>query len=248
MFGYVRGGYARVLEHFAEVLAKKRVRVCLNSPVERVERVENDIVIEFRDKKEAFQDVILTCSPRVSAKILPQLSSHERSMLDSVRYQGIVCASVLMKEPISEFYVTNITDASPFTGIIEMSAMVDNKEFGGKSLLYLPKYAERDDPLFGKSDEVIEELFLSSLEKMYEHFSRESVEAFRISRVKEVFPVPVLNYSEKVPDMKTSVKGVFVVNSSHITNGTLNVNETIQLAERFLEQGFLKEEHRKGQE
>ena len=50
--------------------------------------------------------------------------------------------------------------------------------------------------------------------------------------MKHVFAVPTLNYSERVPDMKTSVEGVYLVNSSHIINGTLNVNETLQLAEQ----------------
>ena len=32
--------------------------------------------------------------------------------------------------------------------------------------------------------------------------------------------------------MTTSVPGIHIVNSAHILNGTLNVNETVQLAER----------------
>ena len=31
--------------------------------------------------------------------------------------------------------------------------------------------------------------------------------------------------------MQTSLPGVFAVNSAHIANGTLNVNETVKLAE-----------------
>ena len=38
--------------------------------------------------------------------------------------------------------------------------------------------------------------------------------------------------------MKTSIDGVYVVNSSHIVNGTLNVNETVQLAENFYQNNF----------
>ena len=34
--------------------------------------------------------------------------------------------------------------------------------------------------------------------------------------------------------MRTSVEGVFVVNSAHIVNGTLNVNETVELAGRSI--------------
>src|SRR6185437_13155489 len=41
MFGYVRGGYARVLERFAEVLADEGVEIRLNSPVKSVEKLGN---------------------------------------------------------------------------------------------------------------------------------------------------------------------------------------------------------------
>jgi hypothetical protein len=52
--------------------------------------------------------------------------------------------------------------------------------------------------------------------------------------VQNVFPIPTLNYSEHLPGVKTSVDGVYIVNSAQITNGTLNVNETVQLAEKTL--------------
>jgi protoporphyrinogen oxidase len=180
----------------------------------------------------------LTCPSNIAAKICPQLTENEKAKLENIKYQGIVCASVLMKKSLSNFYVTNITDETPFTGIIEMSALVDKREFGGNALVYLPKYVAPDDPLFEKTDAEIEEQFTAALEKMYPHFSREDVIAFKISRVRQVFPLPVLNYSEKVPEVKTSLENVFIVNSAQITNGTLNVNETIQLAERFFATEF----------
>jgi protoporphyrinogen oxidase len=139
-----------------------------------------------------------------------------------------------MKKSLSNYYVTNITDKTPFTGIIEMSALVDKSEFGGNALVYLPKYVAPDDELFEKTDAEIEEIFLNALEKMYPHFSREDVLEFKVSRVRNVFPIPTLDYSANVPDVKTSIENVFIINSAQITNGTLNVNETIQLAEKFI--------------
>jgi len=163
------------------------------------------------------------------------LSDEEKQKLENIKYQGIVCVSVLMKKSLSDFYVTNITDDVPFTGIIEMSALVDKNEFGGNALVYLPKYVTPNDELFEKTDDEIEEIFLDKLEKMYSHFSRADVLAFKISRVRRVFPIPTLDYSENLPPVKTSLENVFVVNSAQITNGTLNVNETVQLAEKFFE-------------
>ncbi|MBS1797361.1 MAG: NAD(P)/FAD-dependent oxidoreductase [Acidobacteria bacterium] len=269
MFGYVRGGYARVLERFAAHLKEKGVRFRLHSRVERIEQengkiyvstaqnaahyhaeVKSEAETEFHEVdvrpvgvesyRDEFDTAILTCPSNVAAHLCPQLTAAEKRRLEDIRYQGIVCASVLMKKSLSEFYVTNITDETPFTGIIEMSALVDKREFGGRALVYLPKYVAPDDELFDRTDEEIEELFLTGLEKMYPHFRRADVEAFKISRVHRVFPLPVLNYSEKVPKVETSIDGVYILNSAQITNGTLNVNETIQLAEKFFEREFRK--------
>ncbi len=246
MFGYVRGGYARVLERFGEHLREKGVEIRLNSPVLNAKTQSGKdakIFLEYQTqdsglRTQDYDEVILTCPSNVAAKIVPQLTEKEKAKLENIKYQGIVCASVLMKKSLSNFYVTNITDETPFTGIIEMSALVDKKEFGGNALVYLPKYVAPDDELFEKTDAEIEEIFVAALEKMYPHFRREDVVNFKISRVRQVFPLPTLNYSENVPSVKTSLENVFIVNSAQITNGTLNVNETVQLAERFFEEYF----------
>jgi protoporphyrinogen oxidase len=128
--------------------------------------------------------------------------------------------------------VTNITDSwVPFTAVIEMSTLVDRSEFNGHSLVYLPKYVAPNDPLFDESDDSIQERFIAAIEKMYPHFSRSDVLAFKISRVRHVVALTTLNYSENLPPMKTSLPNVYAINSAHIANGTLNVNETVKLAE-----------------
>ncbi len=70
---------------------------------------------------------------------------------------------------------------------------------------------------------------------MYPHFDKKDVVAFKVSRVRQVFPLPTLDYSENVQGVETSLENVFIVNSAQITNGTLNVNEIVQLAEKFFE-------------
>lgn len=175
----------------------------------------------------------MTCPSNAAARMLPQADATEREQLNAIRYQGIVCASVMTRCSLSKYYVTNITDDTPFTGIIEMSAIVDKREFDGNALIYLPRYVAPDDELFDKTDDEIEEYFLDGLEKMYPNFRRKEVVAFKISRVRQVFPIPVIDYHKSLPSMRSSVDGVYVVNSSHIVNGTLNINETVQLAENF---------------
>jgi len=168
----------------------------------------------------------------VAARICKGLRSDEERRLSAIQYQGIICASILLKRPLANFYVTNITDARvPFTAVIEMSALVDKATFGGNSLVYLPKYVVPDDAAFDLSDQALKRLFIDGLKRMYPQLEESDVVCFRVSREKFVFAIPTLNYSKELPDMQTSIPGLHLINSAHIVNGTLNVNETVKLAE-----------------
>jgi protoporphyrinogen oxidase len=131
----------------------------------------------------------------------------------------------------------------PYTAVIEMSAIVDRSQFGGRALVYLPKYVSSDSADFNLTDDQIKETFLAALERMHSKFRRDDVLCFQISRVKYLLPIPTLNYSDNLPDVFTSVPGLHIVNSALIVNGTLNVNETVQLAEsaakRFAKQSVV---------
>jgi protoporphyrinogen oxidase len=236
MFGYVRGGYARILDRLAADLTDSGVEIRCGVPVDRIESGEDGPRVQLHDGESLhFDRVVCTAAAPLASKLVPGLTDAEHRTLKGVQYQGIVCASLLLKKGLDRFYVTNITDDwVPFTAVIEMSALADRLEFGGNHLVYLPKYVAPDDPLFDEPDHSIRERFVAALERMYPHFTRDDVLAFRVSRVRQVFAVSTLNYSQSVPPVTTSLPGVYCVNSAQIVNGTLNVNETLQLAENAL--------------
>jgi len=232
VFGYVRGGYARILDRLAEVLADAGVTVRTDAAVAEVAPHGDGVRVTLvNGEAHDFDRAVLTAPTHAVSKLVPHLTRLEHARLNTVKYQGIVCASVLLRRPLERFYVTNITDSwVPFTAVIEMSALVDRSEFGGHALVYLPKYVAPDDPIFDESDESIRGRFLAALARMYPHFDPADVLAFRVSRVRSVFALATLNYSRGVPPVATSLPGVFVVTSAQIVNGTLNVNETLSQA------------------
>jgi protoporphyrinogen oxidase len=233
MFGYVRGGYARVLERFAEALQANGVELRTNCRVSSVTaQPDGQVLVETNRGSQWFDRVVLTAPSPVIAQVCPQLGDDERRRHEQIQYLGIICASVLLNVPLTEFYVTNITDAGlPFTAVIGMTTMVDAVEISGNHLVYLPRYAAADDEAWNWSDREVEERFLGALKRMYPQFNREDVKAFRISRAKHVMALPTLRYSEHLPPMATSAENVFAVNSAHIVKGTLNVNEVLDLAD-----------------
>jgi protoporphyrinogen oxidase len=239
MFGYVPGGYARILEHFGERLAAEHVDVRLGQEIKSIRPFpRGKICVELRDgREETFSRVVLTTPAPITADLCSLFAEAEKDKLKGIRYQGIVCASVLLKKPLAGFYVTNITEPGvPFTAVIEMSALVSPDHFGGHTLVYLPKYVASDDPFFSRPDDEIRQQFVTALRRMYPHLEERDVVSFRVSRVRYVLPLATLGYSQHLPSVRSSVPGVYIVNSAQIVNGTLNVNETIGLADTAVTQ------------
>lgn len=231
LFGYLEGSYGRVFERFAAVLDRDGVRCVTSCRVQSIERSGSGLRVRSNFGEEEYDKVVVTAAAPLAERMCVGLDDLERERLRGVLYQGVVCASVLLRRPLNGCYITYITDETiPYTAVIEMSALVDRDQLGGHTLVYLPCYVDSRDPLFDEADETIEARFTESLLTMYPSLSREDILAFRVSRVRHVLAISTLDYSSKLPPMSTSVPGLHIVNSAHIVNGTLNINETVGLA------------------
>jgi len=237
MFGYVPGGYARVLQRFGEVLQASGVELRTGCRVSSVaSQPDGQVLVDTNRGARWFDRVVLTAPSPIVSQLCPQLDEEERRRHENIEYLGILCASVLLRRPLAEYYVTNITDSGlPFTAVIEMTTLVKSEELGGHHLVYLPRYAAADDEAWSWSDHEIEERFLTALRQMYPDVQPDDVEAFRVSRIKHVMALPTLGYSEQLPPLATAAANVFAVNSAHIVKGTLNVNEVLELADEAFE-------------
>ena len=69
---------------------------------------------------------------------------------------------------------------------------------------------------------------------MYPHIKGDDILCCQVARAKYVFALSTLNYSKNLPPVSTSIPGVYILNSAYIINGTLNVNETLELVKKKL--------------
>lgn len=243
-FGWIDGGYAGVLARYADHLAALGVEVRRGARVAEVwdhgatgDAVGSDAGVDVRladGTSLPFDAIALTLPTSRVASIAPQLTEPERARLTGVTYQGIVCVTVLLRQPpAGGYYVTNITDAGlPFTAVIDMTALVDPTRVGGQALVYLPRYVAQDDPLWQTADTDVIAQFLEGLWRVHPHLGPADVVDVRVARAREVLALTTLHYSERwLPPVRTSLPGVFVVTSAQIAAGTLNVNETLGVAE-----------------
>lgn len=243
MFGYVPGGYARILQRFAALLERENVAILTGRPVQRIASGPAGLEVSSAETEFVFDKVVVTAASPLAAKICDGLTDEERARLLAVTYNGVICASLVLTRPLGGYYLTYITDREiPFTAVIEMSALVDAQEYlHGRTLIYLPRYVTAEDVFWGLSDAEIEQRFIDGLRKMYPDLKADEILATRIARARQVYAVSTLNYSANLPPMITSVPGLAIVNSAHIVNASLAVNETVALAEQAVERLLAEE-------
>ena len=115
-----------------------------------------------------------------------------------------------------------------------MSALTGCEQFGGRHLVYLPRYVTQGDPYWQLDDAAVRERFEAGLARIYPDFPREAILGFRVSRVRSVMAVPTVGYGAVVPPVRTNVEGLYIVNSAQIVDGTLNVDATLGVVEQAL--------------
>lgn len=231
MFGYVPGGYQRILATFSEMLRAAGVALEPGRAVTSIVPSGSGFKVTAGEEEQRFDRVVNTCAAPIATRICDGLSDAEKQQHDAIVYQGIVCASLLLDRPLGGAYLTYITDETiPFTTVIEMSSLIDRSLIAGRHLVYLPKYLPTDDPLLSATDQEIEAEFVPALMRMFPDLSHEDIKAFKVTRTRQVLAVPTLNYSDKLPPMATSLLGLYIVNSAQIVNASLSVNESVSLA------------------
>ena len=137
---------------------------------------------------------------------------------------------MVTSQPVTDCYVTNLIDPQPFTGIIEMSSLIDPEQLKGKTLVYLPRYALSDDPVFDEADSSIEARFIGALETMFDHFDRPTSKPFESHVPGTSSPGRFWVTATRSRRCARRIPGVVTASTAHIVNGTQNVNEVLELA------------------
>ena len=234
-FGWVGGGYATVLERLAAELAGAGVDVRTSSPATglardgatwRVTTAAGDLVCD---------EVVLTTPGPVARHLAAGVAPQQFSIgLDRVPYLGCICVSVVLRRAVTGGYLTYVTDDTPYTAVVEMTNLVDVARTGGLHLVYLPRYCAPDDPAFDQDEQALAGAYVADLLRRYPHLTPDDVLASRVARARHVMPVPVPGRGADRPPVRTGADGLYLASSAQVTDGTLNVETTLALAEQAL--------------
>ena len=184
-------------------------------------------------KKETIPfDVVIATVPGYNLLEIapPALAGDYAEQLRSVRYQAAVVLLLVSKQSLSRIYWMNIADRTmPYVGVIEHTNYVPPSEYQGRHLIYVSNYLERDDPRYNMRASELFDLYLPHLKRINPAFDANWIEKKIVLRAEAGQPVITCNYSQRIPDHRTPLQGLYLANTLQIYPEDRGTNYSVRL-------------------
>jgi protoporphyrinogen oxidase len=133
---------------------------------------------------------------------------------------------------LSRIYWMNIADRTmPFVGVIEHTNYVPPSEYQGRHLIYVSNYLERDDPRFRMTANELFDLYEPHLQRINPAFEAGWIEKKVALRDEAGQPVITCNYSQRIPDYRTPLQGLYLANTLQIYPEDRGTNYSVRLGQ-----------------
>lgn len=232
--GYILGSFNVLIDRLAEACREFGVDIRTGVGPRNISRpAEQDeqfTIVDSQGCEETVDLVVATVPSPVLLKLFPEIDEPYRSKLTSAVYQGAVCMLLELNQNLSDTYWMNIVDPRlPFTGIIEHTNFVGPEHYNGSHYLYVSKYVDWDHPYVSMSDEELLEEYIPKLQMVNPRFDRSWITNMWVFRAPAAQPIIGLNYSERIPEHRTPIPGLYLANTSQIYPEDRGTNYSVKL-------------------
>ena len=237
--GYPMGSFGEVIDVLAEKIREQGGQVHISSRVSQVavqDGVASGMDVQIGDgtpERRDYDAVLATTPSYVFTRLVPPMPEEYTAMLTGVRYLSAVVLILVMDRPFTPKYWMNIADADmPFVALIEHTNMIDKDLYGGKHILYISNYPDRESDLYALSPEEMLNLFVPHLKKINPEFDPSWVLEYHHHRVDGAQPIIGVNYSQRIPDHRTPFDKLYLANTTQIFPEDRGTNYSIRMGRR----------------
>jgi len=239
MLGTFVGGFQAFFDELAAYVQKAGGQIRYSTRVTGVERSDEGqwqvthISPDAGQTTSNYDKVLVTTSPRLMAKLAPQLPPDYLSKLSDLKSLGAVVMIAALDRQLSTrgFYWHNLpkTAGFPFLAMCEHTNFVSSDHFGGQHLIYCGDYVPVTHPYFNMSDDELCATYLPSLKRFNPDFDPSWVKQTWVFRESYAQPVPFVNHSRNIPSLSTPLPGLYFASMSHVYPWDRGTNFAVRL-------------------
>jgi len=241
--GYFEGGFQAFIDRLTAAVEELGGQIRLSSPVDAIRSVAGGgIEVTVGGTTEIFDAGLVTTSPALLARMAPELAEDYLGQLLNLSSMGAVVLTLALKESLlaeSGTYWLNIPATSPdkaggvpFLALVEHTNYIDRAHYGGDHIIYCGDYVTPDHPYFSMSQDEIEKLFVGVLQRFNPAFRPEWVRRSWLFRARYAQPVPRLNHSAAIPDIRTPMPGLYFASMSQVYPWDRGTNFAVEIGRR----------------
>lgn len=162
----------------------------------------------------------------------PTLDEDYAALLRSIRYQAAVVLLLISKQSLSRIYWMNIADRTmPYVAVVEHTNYVPPHEYQDRHLIYVSNYLEQDDPRYSMKAGELLDIYLPHLQRINPAFDTGWIEKKFVLRAEAGQPVITCNYSQRIPDHRTPLQGLYLANTLQIYPEDRGTNYSVRLGQ-----------------
>ena len=234
--GYPMGSFGEVIDVLAERIVQQGGVVHSSASVNQIVETDGtattlEIQLQGAEVERREYDAVIATTPSyIFKRLAPPMPAEYQSKLEGIDYLSAVLMVLVMDRPFTNKYWLNIADQDmPFVALIEHTNLIDRELYGGKHILYISNYPNRDSDLYRKSAEELMELFVPHLQKINPEFERSWVIEYHHHRVDGAQPIVGVNYGAGIPDHRTPIQGLYLANTTQIYPEDRGTNYSVRM-------------------
>ncbi len=218
--GYIKGGFQAFLTHIEKRLIHEGVAVKTNHMVREIEKHPRGFELKVLDisknqEGEVSFDAVVSTLPtpiltNIAKKSLPE---EYLKKLSSIQYQHAISLTVEMKKPFLEksYWVNVCASDNPIMGIFEHTNFADPKHYGGRHIMYVGNYVDKDDKRLRMTHNELVDYYVPNLKKINSKFDAKRSKFYSF---KGAFAQPIFDkgFLKNKPDFITPTKNFYIAN------------------------------------
>jgi protoporphyrinogen oxidase len=235
--GTFEGGFQAFADAFAERLRSLGVTIHLSTPVTLImPNPQGGLTIKTKESAQDFDQCLVTLSPAALSHMAPELPQETTRGLRALKSLGAVVMVLALKHRLSEegYYWFNLpkSEGYPFLALVEHTNFLSPEYFGGDHIVYCGDYLETDHEYFQLSQEELLERFLPILPRFNPNFKPDWVRKTWLFRTAYAQPVPPVDHSRNIPEIKTPIPGLYLASMSQVYPWDRGTNYAVEIGRK----------------
>lgn len=233
------GGFQAFFDEFVQKLSAEGVSIQFYSDIEKItQQADDKVAVSVNNQKMVFDQVIVTTSPASFAALTPDLPEDYKQKVFQSKSIGAIVLLLSIEHPLSKekYYWYNLPKSKefPFLSLVEHTNFLSRDHFGGDYLVYCGDYLPPEHEYFKLTKEELIDRFIPSLQKINSAFDKDWIKESWLFKQAYAQPVPSLNQSKNLLDVKTPLKNVFLITMSQVYPWDRGTNYAVELVQRSL--------------